>query len=182
MRLLLAITIAISYYPSQGVARIDLSLKPTLPEAGFFASRAQRKADRQNLAEHKKVDKEIKYQALIKKYAALNKLDETLIQAIIKVESNYSEKAESAKGAKGLMQVMPFYFKSTDDPFSPEDNIRVGTAFLAELVDYFDNDLDLILAAYNAGLGTVIKYDGIPPYKETIDYVKQVKSLLAVNK
>jgi soluble lytic murein transglycosylase-like protein len=104
-----------------------------------------------------------------------------LIKAIIKVESNYNAKAVSPKGARGLMQLMPGTAKrfGVSDSFDPEQNIIGGVKYLRFLFEEFgENNLDLVLAGYNAGEQAVKKYNNqIPPYRETKQYVKKVMAL-----
>lgn len=104
-----------------------------------------------------------------------------LVKAIVKVESNFNHKAVSPKGAKGLMQLMPATAKrfGVEDVFDPEENITGGVKFLKYLFQEFGTEnLDLVLAGYNAGEEAVRKYSNtIPPYRETRDYVKKVKAL-----
>ena len=104
-------------------------------------------------------------------------VDPDLVKAVIKVESNFNPNAISSKNAMGIMQLVPETAKDykVDDPFDPEDNIDGGVRVLRDLMDYFNNNLKLALAAYNAGKGAVIRYGfKIPPYIETINYVERV--------
>jgi len=114
--------------------------------------------------------------SVVNRYAALNKLDPALVHAVIRVESAYNPGAVSNKGAIGLMQLMPGTARelSVSDPYDPEQNVRGGSRYLRLMLDRFDNRLEWALAGYNAGPGAVERYDGIPPYTETIDYVEKV--------
>ncbi len=105
-------------------------------------------------------------------------LEPEIIKAVITAESNWNPKAVSRKGAIGLMQLMPSTAKEMkiSDPYNPEENIEAGTRYLRHLLDRFDEDLDLALAAYNAGPGNVEKAGGIPAFIETRMFVKSVKS------
>jgi hypothetical protein len=103
-------------------------------------------------------------------------VSEALIAAVIAVESEYNPRAVSRKGAQGLMQLMPETASSlrVNDPFDPRTNIEAGVRHLRRLMDRFDNNLPLVLAAYNAGEQAVLRYRGVPPYRETRQYVTRV--------
>jgi soluble lytic murein transglycosylase len=107
-------------------------------------------------------------------------LDEALIKAVIKVESNYDPKAVSPKGAQGIMQLIPSTAREmqVSDPFNAGDNIRGGSRYLRQMLDQFGGNLELALAAYNAGPGNVRRYGGVPPFAETQNYIQQVKKYL----
>lgn len=107
-------------------------------------------------------------------------IDSRIIHAVIETESFYQPDAVSPKGAQGLMQLMPATAKQygVTELFDPEKNINVGTEHLKYLLDKYEGDLPLAIAAYNAGEGAVKKYEGIPPYPETIGYVKKITALL----
>ncbi len=117
---------------------------------------------------------------LIVHYASKYGLDASLVKAVIKVESDYDPMAVSSKGALGLMQLIPETAKDMNvaDPLSPDQNIAGGTRYLRLMLDQFGGDLELALAAYNAGPGSVKRYGGIPPFAETIRYVQKVKKYL----
>ena len=110
---------------------------------------------------------------------AAHGVDEALLRAIIHAESAYRTDAVSPKGAQGLMQLMPATAAMYEvlDPFDAAQNILAGAQHLSELLVEFEGDQDLAAAAYNAGSGAVRKYDGIPPYRETEDYVERVRIL-----
>ena len=91
-------------------------------------------------------------------------------------ESGFDPKAVSKKGAQGLMQLMPETANELDvgDPYDPEENILGGTRYLSRLMERFNNDMELAIAAYNAGPEKVDKYNGVPPYEETKTFIKRV--------
>lgn len=113
---------------------------------------------------------------LISKYADKNGLDEDFVKAVINQESGFNPNATSKCGAMGLMQLMPSTAQGlgVTNAYDAEQNIEGGTKYLKGLMDRFNNDKSLALAAYNAGPNAVKKYGGIPPYAETQNYVKSV--------
>lgn len=117
-----------------------------------------------------------KYDAYIKLASEQYGVDFPLVKAVIKAESNFNPKAVSRKGAQGLMQIMPSTAKilKVYDPFDPWENIMGGTKYLKMLMNKFDGNLRWVLAGYNAGPNRVIEYKGVPPYRETRDYVRKV--------
>lgn len=115
---------------------------------------------------------------IITYYAGIYHVPRNIIYEIIYEESRFNPGATSPKGAKGLMQLMDFNSKPHHiDPYDPESSIRVGTAIFARLLNKYQ-DVRLALAAYNAGEGAVNKYGGIPPYRETINYVNRIAARL----
>lgn len=116
------------------------------------------------------------YDQIIQKLAAKYDVEPALVKAVIRAESQFDPDAVSPKGARGLMQLMPRIARKhgVADPHDPWQNIRGGVRMLRGLLDRFDDDPRLALAAYNAGGGTVERYRGLPPFRETRDYVAKV--------
>ena len=117
------------------------------------------------------------YDDLIAKTSEKYRVDSALIKAIIKAESNFNHRAVSPVGARGLMQLMPATAATlqVQDSFHPENNIDGGVRYLRYLMNLFNGNLPLVLAAYNAGENTVLRYKNrIPPYQETQSYVRRV--------
>ena len=127
------------------------------------------------------VERFTRYDTWIRQAATLYQIPEELVRAIVKVESDYDPRAVSHAGAQGLMQLMPEtgLRMQVHDPFSPRENIFGGTRYLRVLANLFNGDLDLTIAAYNAGEGAVTRAGGIPPYPETQDYVVRVRTYYA---
>ncbi len=122
------------------------------------------------------------YTAIIEKAAATYQIPAKLIAAVIKQESNFNPTVVSHAGAQGLMQLMPTtaQYLGVTNAFDPEQNIMAGAKYLRQMLDKFNNDPTLALAAYNAGASRVTKYGGIPPFKETQNYVKKVMNYFTV--
>jgi soluble lytic murein transglycosylase-like protein len=117
-----------------------------------------------------------KYEPEIWKASQRYSVDYHLVRAVIKAESNFNPKAVSKAGARGLMQLMPqtASILQVNDSFHPEENIDGGVRYLRYLLNLYNDNLQLALAAYNAGEKAVFKYRGIPPYQETQTYVQRV--------
>jgi len=120
--------------------------------------------------------KESSFYPIIIKAADKHDVDPALIKAIIKAESRYNPMATSKKGAVGLMQIMPQTAATLgmEDMYNPVHNINAGVKYLKKLLNQFGGDLELTLAAYNAGSTKVMEYQGVPPYKATRHYVEEV--------
>jgi soluble lytic murein transglycosylase-like protein len=123
-----------------------------------------------------------KVEHLVKKLAPQYGLNPDLVLAVVAAESNFNPRALSQKNAKGLMQLIPQTAArfGVRDIWDPEQNLRGGMAYLRWLLGYFNGDLRLALAAYNAGEQTVDKYGGIPPYPETRNYVRRITNSLSL--
>jgi hypothetical protein len=119
------------------------------------------------------------YHSIVHEKASNYNIDPSLIKAVIKTESNWNDRAVSKKGAIGLMQLMPSTANDmrVRNPFDPEENIEGGTKYLKYLIERFNGDITLALAAYNAGPKTVEKFGYVPPINETKQYVNRVLAL-----
>lgn len=119
------------------------------------------------------------YGEIIAAMSEAHGVDPLLVRAVIQVESNYRPRAKSHKGAMGLMQLMPSTAREykVKNPYDPKSNIAAGVKHLKGLIERFDGAVDLALAAYNAGEGAVKRFGGIPPYRETRNYVSKILSL-----
>jgi soluble lytic murein transglycosylase-like protein len=119
------------------------------------------------------------YDAVIQEQSNVHGVDANLVRAVIQAESAYNPRAVSAKGAMGLMQLMPSTAEEYGvlDAFNPMENIRAGVAYLKSLLVKYEQNVELALAAYNAGPAAVRKYGGtVPPYRETRNYVRKITS------
>ncbi|HLG19019.1 MAG TPA: lytic transglycosylase domain-containing protein [Bdellovibrionota bacterium] len=114
---------------------------------------------------------------LISRYSSQYNVTPSLIEAVVKAESEYDPMAVSKKGARGLMQLMPTTAEQLGvfNPHDPKENLRGGIRYLKQLLEQFQGDVELAVAAYNAGPGAITKYGGVPPFPETVDYVKKVR-------
>ena len=116
---------------------------------------------------------------VIERHSLAHDLDPKLVRAVIQAESGYNRRALSNKGAIGLMQLMPATarYLRVGDPWNADENVRGGTKYLRQLLDRFAGKVELAVAAYNAGPGAVERHRGIPPYRETREYVRRVLGL-----
>ncbi len=119
---------------------------------------------------------EVPMDSIFLKAAQTYQIPVNLVKAVAKTESNFNPNAVSCCGAQGVMQLMPSTAAGlgVTDPFDAEQNIMGGAKYLAQMMDRYDGDVKLTLAAYNAGAGNVAKYGGVPPFKETQAYVERV--------
>ena len=124
------------------------------------------------------------YGEIIAAMSQAHGVDPMLVRALIQVESNYRPGAKSNKGAMGLMQLMPSTARQyrLRNPYDPTANIGAGVKHLKGLIDRMDGAIDMALAAYNAGEGAVKKFKGIPPYRETRNYVSRILSIAGLSK
>ena len=120
------------------------------------------------------------FENLIQEAALAHNLEPALIRAVMSTESAFNPKAVSPVGAMGLMQLMPALAKEmgVKDPWDPRQNVMGGAKYLRRLLDSHKGNVKLALASYNAGPGNVKRYKGIPPFKETRNYVKKITDIL----
>jgi len=140
---------------------------------------AEQAADADSDTEPTDVLESTPYGEIIAAVSEAHGVDPMLVRALIQVESNYRPRARSPKGAMGLMQLMPSTAREykVRNPFDPKANIEAGIKHLKSLIDRFAGKVELGLAAYNAGEGAVKKFNGVPPYRETRNYVSKILSL-----
>jgi hypothetical protein len=124
------------------------------------------------------------YGEMIWETARRHRVNPDLVAAMIEVESDFNAKAVSSKGARGLLQLMPGTAErfgiAAEQLYDPGPNLEAGVRYLAFLIQRFPGDLARILAAYNAGEAQVERYDGVPPFRETRDFIKKVSRLLGL--
>ena len=150
------------------------------PRAGAPLSYTVTKAESVRATRPVTIDRSLAYDDLIIEHALLRSVRTDLIRAVVQVESGFNPYARSPKGALGLMQLMPATIQQfgVRNPFNPVENVRAGVAYLRELLDRYQNNEELALAAYNAGPGAVDKHgQTVPPYKETQSYVLRINQM-----
>lgn len=162
------------YYWRDASGQLVLSDKPKDPAARTFAvSQSQTFRTTRPLVSGRAAA----YESLIEQHANEQGVDANLVRAVIQAESAYNPRAVSGKGAMGLMQLMPATARAYNvfDAFDPAENIRAGVAYLKSLLLKYRANLELALAAYNAGPGAIAKYGEVPPYRETRQYVAKIR-------
>jgi len=164
--------------PSEARAIEAAAVETPLPRASVFV------AVPVEIPELHAMDERSIYTSLIRSAAARHSLSAKLVEAIVRVESDFNPREISDKGALGIMQLIPetgarFGVKKRE-LFDPTRNIAAGTAYLAWLRNRYHGDVDRMLAAYNAGEAAVDRYHGVPPYPETQEYVRRVRAELGV--
>ncbi len=151
----------------------DLITKPaTRVSANLYSAQAN------NVITTDKIPHKEKFRDLVSKISKKHGVDEKLVNAVIKQESGFNPNAKSKVGALGLMQLMPATAKGlgVSNPLDPEQNVEGGVKYLKSMLNKYNGNIILALAAYNAGPNAVDRYDGVPPYKETQNYVRSILS------
>jgi soluble lytic murein transglycosylase-like protein len=153
-----------------------ISFTNSAKKGGKLYARTEAPAPKVHMPSDASPGRRDRYDEHIRQAAALYQIPEELVRAVIKVESDFDPRAVSPANARGLMQLIP---ETADrmlvtDVFDPRQNIYGGVRYLRILANLFNGDIELTLAGYNAGENAVIRHGGIPPYPETVDYVKRV--------
>jgi soluble lytic murein transglycosylase-like protein len=167
--------------PAAGTASMQAARSAAAEVSGYFGHDSTRSANAKIIAAnargHQASSEEI--DASIVMAAARHNVDPNLVRAVVKVESNFNSNAVSRKGAMGLMQLMPSTARSLNvkNPFDPEQNVDAGVRHLKQLLENYGGDVNLTLAAYNAGSGAVARSSGVPRFAETQNYVRRITNL-----
>jgi Transglycosylase SLT domain len=159
---------------------IDKIVPDEVPHPDPIQQAPAQQAAPQSVLERTARLRETAYSTLISSTAEAYGVDPLLVQALIQVESNYQPRARSRRGAMGLMQLMPSVAKEYQvrNAYDPASNIDAGVRKLKSLIESMEGNLSLALAAYNAGEGAVAKFKGVPPYRETQNYVSRILALV----
>lgn len=166
---------------SAGTASMNAARSAAAEVTGYFghdsAQSANAKIVSANARGHQASAEEIDQSIVMA--AARHNVDPNLVRAVVKVESNFNSNAVSRKGAMGLMQLMPQTARQLKvrNPFDPQQNVDAGVRHLKQLLENYDGDVNLTLAAYNAGSGAVARSSGVPHYAETQNYVRRITNL-----
>lgn len=171
-----AISQADMYMCSDGRGGTQFTNAPTGQDCKVFSSGQRFAGNPRRMFEFSGGKSSASYDRYIQRIGQMYNVDPYLIKAVIRAESDFNSRAVSRKGAQGLMQLMPGTAQDlqVDNPFNPGENIDGGVRYLRSLLDTFDNNLVLSLAAYNAGPGLVKRTGGVPQLPETLDYVRKV--------
>ena len=167
--------------PSAGTASMQAARSAAAEVSNYFGRESVRSANARivqaNFRGHTATQDEIDQSIVMA--AARHNVDPNLVRAVIKVESNFNSNAVSRKGAMGLMQLMPATARSLNvkNPFDPDQNVDAGVRHLKQLLENYGGDVNLTLAAYNAGAGAVARSSGVPRFAETQNYVRRITNL-----
>lgn len=167
--------------PSAGTASMQAARSAAAEVSQFFGHESVQSANARIVAANARGPQasQEEIDSSIVMAAARHNVDPNLVRAVVKVESNFNSNAVSRKGAMGLMQLMPSTARSLNvkNPFDPEQNVDAGVRHLKQLLENYGGDVDLTLAAYNAGSGAVARSAGVPRYAETQNYVRRITNL-----
>jgi soluble lytic murein transglycosylase-like protein len=167
--------------PSAGTASMQAAKSAAAEVSQYYGHDSVQSANAKivaaNARGHQASQEEI--DASIVMAAARHNVDPNLVRAVVKVESNFNSNAVSRKGAMGLMQLMPQTARSlkVKNPFDPDQNVDAGVRHLKQLLENYGGDVNLTLAAYNAGSGAVARSAGVPRFPETQNYVRRITNL-----